>query len=194
MRTAQTRKPCAAGVGLALAAVAVLFAACGGSGGPGVASIGSTSTTTAPSTSGDSSSSQSASVDAQMLKYSQCMRNHGLPKFPDPNSQGDLSIGPGDVPPGGPHSPTFQAAQKACQSLNPGALITPAEKAAANAKALAFAQCMRTHGVPNFPDPNGQGLIKITPATHVAVNSPQYDRAQTDCQKLNNGFETETQG
>jgi hypothetical protein len=175
-----------------LGSVGLTFAACGGTSGPGVASVGSSTTTTvAPASQGGSNGSNG---EAQLLKYSQCMRAHGLPNFPDPNSQGDLSIGPGNVPKGGPNSPQFKAAQKACQSLMPGALITSAQKAAANIKALAFAQCMRAHGVANFPDPNGQGLIEITPATHVDMNSRQYNEAQSACQNLSNGFDMMIRG
>jgi hypothetical protein len=176
---------------VALLAVALSAAACGGSGGgPGVASIGSETTTTAPTATGNSSSSEST-VLARMLKYSECMRNHGLGDFPDPTtgpSGVSLNIKAGRGSDLRPNSPQFEAAQKVCQSLMPGALITPAEKAAANAKAIKYAECMRAHGVPNFPDPNGQGLIKITPATNVDVGAPQYNRAQSDCQKLSNGF------
>jgi len=58
---------------------------------------------------------------AQMLKFSVCMRAHGLPDFPDPTSSGggvQLSIGKSKSL--NPSSPVFQAAQKACQSLMPG--------------------------------------------------------------------------
>jgi hypothetical protein len=120
------------------------------------------------------------------------MRNHGLTNFPDPTSHGDIDFQ--NVGKNNPNSPQFQEAQYACRSLMPGALITSAEKAAANAKALAFAQCMRTNGVANFPDPNGQGLIKITSAMNLAVNSPQYDKAQSVCQNLSNGFNMMMQG
>ena len=40
-------------------------------------------------------------------------------------------------------------------STNTGAGSTsPQDTAASNSKALQFAQCMRSHGVPNFPDPS----------------------------------------
>jgi hypothetical protein len=56
---------------------------------------------------------------AEMLKFSACMRAHGLPDFPDPTSSGggiQLSIGKTGL---NPRSPLFQAAQKACQSVMP---------------------------------------------------------------------------
>jgi hypothetical protein len=177
---------------LALGTVALLFTSCGGTSGPGVARLGSASTTTTFASASPAGRTGS-NAEAQLLKYSQCMQRHGLRNFPDPTSQGDLSIKAGDIP-GGPDSPQFKAAQKVCQSLMPGALTTSAEKAAANVKALAFAQCMRAHGVANFPDPNGQGVIEITPATNLDMNSRQYNKAQSACQNLNNGFETLMRG
>jgi hypothetical protein len=44
-------------------------------------------------------------------------------------------------------------------------------------QALAYAQCMRSHGDPGFPDPNGQGLF-LHPA------GPQYRSASTACGHL----------
>lgn len=60
-----------------------------------------------------------AKAQAQMLKFSACMRAHGLANFPDPKISGggiQLSIGRGLSP----NSPVFKAAQKACQSVMPG--------------------------------------------------------------------------
>ena len=58
---------------------------------------------------------------AQALKYSACMRAHGLPSFPDPtvsNGGIELRLGGTGVP--GPNSPQMQAATKACRPLQPG--------------------------------------------------------------------------
>jgi hypothetical protein len=56
---------------------------------------------------------------AQTLKFVACMRTHGEPTMSDPVvSNGGIEL---RVPAGGANSPQFQAAQKACQSLSPGA-------------------------------------------------------------------------
>lgn len=47
-----------------------------------------------------------------------------------------------------------------------------------------FAACMRSNGVPNFPDPSAQGGISITPGSGIDPSSPQFQSAQTACQKL----------
>src|SRR6266511_4197308 len=53
------------------------------------------------------------------LKFSRCMREHGISKFPDPQSGGGLLIGPDSGI--DPSSPAFKAAQKACEQLLPKA-------------------------------------------------------------------------
>ena len=47
-----------------------------------------------------------------------------------------------------------------------------------------FSACMRKHGVPNFPDPNGQGLITIDSGTGIDPGSPAFRSAQATCSKL----------
>lgn|SRR5215471_3719802 len=53
---------------------------------------------------------------AQLLKYSKCMRAHGIKNFPDPTSAG-LGLSPGNGI--DPNSTRFNAADKACHSLMP---------------------------------------------------------------------------
>jgi len=51
---------------------------------------------------------------------------------------------------------------------------------------LAYASCMRTHGVPNFPDPGGKGGIPkpALVAALKAVSNSQAQAASKDCQAL----------
>jgi hypothetical protein len=62
-------------------------------------------------------------MQAQALQFSQCMRAHGVPNFPDPqfNSNGGISLHISANSGIDPNSPIFKAAQQACQSLLPGA-------------------------------------------------------------------------
>ncbi len=190
MRIAKIKRLRTAAVGLSLAVTVTLLAACGsGPASPGVASVGSSPTTTSSSGNGSRSGSRQA-IEAKALKYSRCMRSHGISDFPDPSSNGSISI---SVQPGSdlnPHSPRFQAAQNACMSLL-GNKLTSAEKAAANAKALKYSQCMRAHGVSDFPDPNGQGTLVIQLGTGgLDPNTATFKAAQRACQNLDNGFNT----
>jgi hypothetical protein len=157
----------------ALVLITVLFVtACGGSG-----SSGQTGT-------------NAAAGLAQSLKFARCMRAHGVPNFPDPRL-GGIQIAPGDGL--NPQSPAFQAAQKACGKLLPGGGpgVRKPTKAQFTA-ALAFARCMRAHGLPNFPDPlasvpSGSGPIialrgmMFRPGPGMDPLSPAFQQAASHC-------------
>lgn len=182
-----------------LAALSFLVAACGG--GParnGVASLGNAKTTTTQSiaSAGSISSSQSGPTQAQLVTYAACMRAHGLSDFPDPvpsplGGYGfHVHITPGsDLD---PNSPRYQSAEKACQKDVPPSIanLTPAQMAT---NALKWTECMRSHGEPDFPEPNARGLITIHATGALDPNSPQFQRAEKGCQKLGSGgFDVQT--
>ena len=80
------------------------------------------------------------------------MRANGVPNFPDPGSGGGLQFAPGSGL--NRQSPAFQAARRACGKLQPGGGPGPRKATRAQfVAALAFARCMRRHGLPHFPDP-----------------------------------------
>jgi hypothetical protein len=168
---------------------AVLVAACGGAGpANGVAALPS------PSAAGGSSAKPSASVDPKtaMLAFSQCMREHGVTNFPDPQANGSLTISfdasKGDVD---PNSPTMQAAQTACEALMPKSSESSADQKQHYAQALAFSKCMRDHGVANFPDPQQAGsggtVVKVGEQGSGGgfdPESPTFKTAMQACQSL----------
>jgi hypothetical protein len=43
---------------------------------------------------------------------------------------------------------------------------------------------MRSHGVPNFPDPGSGGGIQIGPGSGIDPRSPKFQAAQQACQKV----------
>ncbi len=54
--------------------------------------------------------------------------------------------------------------------------------AASGGPAVQFADCMRTHGVPNFPDPSaGGGVVQIGPGSGINAQSPAFVAAQKAC-------------
>lgn len=64
---------------------------------------------------------QRAQSLAQLLKVSVCMRAHGISDFPDPTPDGiRIPVRPGMPSDLDPNNPRFQAAEKACQRLQPG--------------------------------------------------------------------------
>lgn len=123
---------------------------------------------------------------SQMLAYSHCMQTHGVPDFPEPNAQG-VASGSGI----NPNSPSFQAATKDCRHLLPnGGQPSPAQQAQALAQALRFSQCMRAHGISDFPDPQSQpggGIairIRAGQGSDLNPQSAQFQAAQNACQGL----------
>ena len=94
----------------------------------------------------------------QANAYAECMRSHGVPNFPDPNSQGGFDISSqvanGVVQGVDQNSPQFVSADKTCQKLlTGGGQVTPAQQRQQMSQLLRLAECVRSHGLPNFPDP-----------------------------------------
>ena len=173
-----------AAVGLALAVLAslVLIAAgCGGdSGGRGVAQAPTTSTENQASQGGGS---QRGSTSRDPVAFAACMRSHGVPEFPDPDSDGHfrLKMGPGTGL--DPESAPFKAAGKACRKLQPEERApSPAELAEDREQMLEFAACMRSHGLPKFPDPDASGIS--IGKSGLNPNSPQFKAAEKACEDL----------
>jgi hypothetical protein len=119
------------------AALALLVAACGGGG----SSTGSGS----PNRGG-----------ASAVAFSACMRSHGVPKYPDASSSNELPNGlPKVIPQAlGVSDSQFLAAANACRRFSPnGSQPSQIENQQLLSKLVKFAQCMRSHGVSNWPDP-----------------------------------------
>jgi hypothetical protein len=139
----------------------------------------------APSSSPSAGSSQAGgSTNYQKdLAYAQCMRSHGVPGFPDPTSNGNF-VNTGQF---NSDSSQFHSAQATCRHLLPaGGVVSGAQQQQRLSQLLKFAQCMRSHGVPNFPDPtdtNGHPGLNLK-GTGIKPNSPQLQSAQQACQSL----------
>jgi hypothetical protein len=133
-----------------LVALTLLAAACGGS--------------SSPEAAGGGSPSNSASASA--VAYSACMRSHGVPDYPDPNPGGNLPKGNAQA--FRVSESQYQTAERACQHLLPSSNTTfaaslvqcletgdcpPAVVQRALTEGRKFAQCMRSRGVPSWPDP-----------------------------------------
>jgi hypothetical protein len=67
-----------------------------------------------------------------------------------------------------------------------GGSSPPESNTSIQQKMVAYAQCMRTHGVPNFPDPTSAGAISKEAAISAfkEVSNSQVETAQTACQHL----------
>jgi hypothetical protein len=175
-----TLRRAAAGLALAaLASLALLATACGGSSGQGVAQA-------------DSASGSRSDLNR---RFSACMRKNGVPNFPDPDSDGHIRITGGKTANGrkfglDPNSPQFRRAQQSCRRFQPnGGKPDPQQVANDQQQALKFSQCMRSHGVPKFPDPtfrpDGGSLLTI--GRDLNPDSPQFKAAQKACDELLSG-------
>jgi hypothetical protein len=141
------------------------------------------------------------------LKLAECIRTHGVPDFPDPPSGGHFAMQQSSNGNGGGlitvdgrqlnvSAPAFQKAMQDCQKYQPpGPPISGAQLAKLQKGALKMAQCMRTHGVPNFPDPTvstgpgGRGVGVRLGAKGAGINpqSPAFQSAQKTCMPLMQG-------
>jgi hypothetical protein len=133
--------------------------------------------------------SATVSRQDQALKFSQCMRAHGVSNFPDP-SGGAIPINPTEA-----QSPAFQSAQQKCARLMPPKGPPPHMTTTELSRAFAFARCMRAHGVPSFPDPTQgtrptsggptlvlQGMLfKIGRSEMGLLSSPAFHRSVQRC-------------
>ena len=127
---------------------------------------------------------------SEQLRFAQCMRSHGVHDFPDPSASGGFLNAISRAGPNGDlnlNNPTYQAAEHACEKYTPVAHETPAQRAADAAKGIELSQCMRTHGVLNFPDPTtgpgGGQAINLGPE-HIDPSSPTFQAAQRACQRI----------
>ena len=136
------------------------------------------------------------------VAYSHCMRSHGVPGFPDPASNG--AIPKTSAQEFGVSDSRFQAALSACQHLLPAATSSRQQaqqcmQVGVCPQALvqrmltadrSFARCMRSHGVPGWPDPTldaeGRPVFNLVPAgiSHHATHSPPISTKLAACGRL----------
>ena len=109
------------------------------------------------------------------------MRDHGVSSFPDPQSSSGIQI---PVSLAQNPSPTFKSAMQACHYLMVAEGPPPVASAIQKAAAVKLAQCMRKHGVPNYPDPTYHDGALVPPFIAVsAINpaSPAFGAASKAC-------------
>jgi len=112
----------------------------------------STGTTSAGTTS--SGADKKLTAQEKAVKFAECMRGNGVPHFPDPDPNGDSNFGV-DVT-----REVWLKAVDACKALKPPGALSSKRTPKQQSASLRFAQCVRDHGVKDFPDPiNGEPLI-----------------------------------
>src|SRR5437588_474396 len=137
--------------------------------------------------SASASASPTASTSAYQkgLEYSACMRSHGVTNFPDPttNGGGGMQLRLDKNSGIDPNSSQFKAAQQACQSLQPGGK-TGAGAAFDPTKIGPWAACIRTHGLPKFPDPQNTGDGMKLDLTGTGIDPDSLQTAMQACRSL----------
>ena len=108
--------------------------------------------------------------------YAQCIRDNGVPGFPDPDANGQLR-GPAHEK---GSDPKFQAAQEKCRDLAPGGEHQRSDPATVE-QLREFSRCMRDHGLPDFPDPDADGRLRG--AGHEQQDNPTYRAAMEACRQ-----------
>jgi hypothetical protein len=141
---------------IAAGALSLLTAACGGS---------------------PSSSSGGSSTYDQARAFAQCVRTHGVPLWPEPESSGRFDKSKLTPHLLGAGSSQIAAAQHACRNLLP-TYSAGSPQPHVVAQALRFSRCMRAHGATGFPDPKSNGAIVIP---HAMESSPAYKAALSFC-------------
>jgi hypothetical protein len=160
------------------------------------AGCGSNNPTT--STSGSSAQAGQNSDVTAAYAYARCMRSHGVSNFPDPHvsiSGNHGSVGFA-VNPSETGAPKFASAQKTCSKILPAPSgDNKAEQRAHARNLLAFARCLRSKGVHDFPDPNAQGQLPLPSviAAGVDIHSRQFLDAATSCVGVTHGEITAAQ-
>jgi hypothetical protein len=175
-------------------ATALLAAACGGGG-------------SSPSASGGSPAAGGSANSPSAVGYSSCIRSHGVPNFPDPPSGGGVAKASAQEL--GVSTTKFQGAERACRRLIPTTggvaqqqeqqcFLTgdcpPAVLHRLLTVMLRFAQCMRSHGMPNFPDPTtdpqGHPFFDVSAqgVSRRAAHSPRFTAKISACQRLTGNF------
>jgi hypothetical protein len=163
-------------VTVATALLALAVAGCG--------SGGSSDDEIASATGGGASPTASASPGGtdpdQSRKFAQCMRDNGIPDFPDPDANGQIPRDSFDRE--SMDTGAWQKAFQACRSVAPNGGERPELDAAQQEQLRVWAQCMRDNGV-DIPDPdaNGGGFMSGGDS-QIDPNDPKFRAAMEECQ------------
>ena len=152
-----------------VAGTALLAAACGGS--------------PSPAGAGGSSNGGGSANSASGVAYSQCMRAHGVPNFPDLGGQVTKQVIVAALRQ--VSDSVARRASDACQHLYPGQHTSQPLTAQQQQDYLRAAACIRSHGITNFPDPTfSGGSVHFNVPSGINTSSPQVIQAVQACRHL----------
>jgi hypothetical protein len=130
----------------------------------------------------DSAEPDAPTTDAELLalgkELSQCLRDNGVPEFPDPTVRDGNLVMPQNQP-----AEAVDNAMKACQTIldriprQSGGDSSSAQDVPQLRK---FAQCLRENGVPDWPDPKTDGTFPVL-GTPLDSKTPELQQARAAC-------------
>lgn len=181
----------AAMLAVVLLGLALVASGCGSSSSEdGVAALAGSSAETEAAPAAEDDDVDVKDREEAALEWARCMREHGI-DVPDPDfGNGGVGIrvrGQGS----NPNSEKFRRAQEACGTPfgreGPPALSEEERQELQDAM-LAFARCMREHGV-DMPDPEfgeeGRGVFRVGPGPGAtAPEQESFEEAQEACQPI----------
>ncbi|MEW2431671.1 hypothetical protein AB0877_26985 [Micromonospora sp. NPDC047644] len=155
-----------------LLALALAGCGAGDDDGGGVATAGGAST------SATASGVPVSDADRQ-LAFARCMRENGV-DMPDPEAGGRPNFKFGaDV-----DQQKVQAAMEKCQDKLPNGGQGPQLNPEQAEQMRTLARCMRENGVPDFPDPDADGRVRIgTQGNAINIGDPAMKAAMEKCRQ-----------
>jgi hypothetical protein len=112
--------------------------------------------------------------EAKGLRFAKCMRDHGVDMDDPKDGRIEITSRPGQ-------EATVNKAQEACQKYLPP--VSAADRKKGDEQGLKMSQCMRKHGVEDFPDPKDGG-IRIDEGV---AKDPDFKKAQEACGDIMGG-------
>jgi hypothetical protein len=128
--------------------------------------------------SGGTSAGPKLSPEEMGLKFAQCLREHGIDvDDPEPGKGARITVK-------GTDKATVDQAMQACRKYDPAQNGGGKPDAKAQESARKHAQCMREHGVEEFPDPQPEGGIRIDRSVG---EDPDFAEAEQACNEYLGG-------
>jgi hypothetical protein len=171
---------------LLFAALALVVAACGGSDDNGVATLDDSTTTTAANqdaVTGD---------EARLMEFAQCMRDSGVPDFPDPivTEDGAVDFAGGFEQLDDFDQDDLESGFEACVDHLEGLSIAPGgsnfDLTGIQDTLLEFAMCMRDNGF-DMPDPDFSNFDLaggVGPFGEIDPTDPGFEEAFEACEDI----------
>jgi hypothetical protein len=117
-------------------------------------------------------------------RLAKCVRENGVPNFPDPEVDGDhIAI----RMPDGVRKETADKAMEACKQFQPNGGQPGQADPAVTARLRELAKCMRANGVLDFPDPSADGGIELRHDKNgggIDPESAAFKKAEESCRQF----------